>query len=472
MGSDWIDVSLADVSDRIGDGLHGTPTYCEHGAYPFINGNNLENGSIVVKDATKRVSQDEYLKHKKELTNNTVLVSINGTIGNIALYGGEEVVLGKSACYINLKDGISKHFIKYVMSGYLFQEYIQRCSTGSTIKNVSLKMMRDFRFKIPKTEAEQLEVIQSVKYLDNKITLNRQINQTLEQMAQALFKSWFVDFDPVVDNALDAGFFDQNSDLPEELLRSAEQRKIVREQPNFKPLPAETRQLFPAAFEECEEPSLGLGGWVPKGWRVSKVSDACEKIFSGGTPETRKPEFWDGALCWLSSGETRNRLVVATEKRITELGVEYSSTKKSIKGDILIASAGQGYTRGQTSLNLIDTYINQSIVCLRPLNQTISSWLFENIYSRYEEMRALSDSHSIRGSLTTKLVANMPIILPCEGVLALYSVQHKEQICVANACLNNIEVLSNLRDTLLPKLISGELRLSDDSTLASGNTDC
>lgn len=273
MVNDWIDVSLADVSDRIGDGLHGTPTYCEHGDYPFINGNNLENGSIVVKDATKRVSQDEYLKHKKELTNNTVLVSINGTIGNVALYDGEEVVLGKSACYINLKEGISKHFIRYVMSGYLFQEYIQRCSTGSTIKNVSLKMMRDFRFKIPKTEAEQLEVIQSVKYLDNKITLNRQINQTLEQMAQVLFKSWFVDFDPVVDNALDAGFFEQDLAFPDELLRRAKARRAVREHRDFKPLPDAIRQLFPAAFEECAEPSVGLGGWVPKGWVVGELQD-------------------------------------------------------------------------------------------------------------------------------------------------------------------------------------------------------
>ncbi|MFL9598807.1 hypothetical protein, partial [Aeromonas veronii] len=78
-------------------------------------------------------------------------------------------------------------------------------------------------------------------------------------------------FDPVVDNALDAGFFEQELDLPDELLRRAEARKAVRAQAGFKPLPAATRQLFPATFEPCAEPSLGLGGWVPKGWNIKKI---------------------------------------------------------------------------------------------------------------------------------------------------------------------------------------------------------
>ncbi|MGL4927522.1 MAG: restriction endonuclease subunit S [Plesiomonas shigelloides] len=471
MANEWVEVKLSDLGEVARGRSRHRPRYAEHlygGNYPFIQTGDVKasNGRISTHQQTY---SEAGLAQSRLWPKNTMCITI---AANIAETG----ILQYPACFPDSVIGFiadeSKADVYFIE--YLFRKLrkdIQRQASGSVQDNINLQTIERLKFNVPPVH-EQRRIAIFLNVFEDKITLNRQINQTLEQMAQTLFKSWFVDFDPVIDNALDAGFFEQHSDLSEALLRRAEQRKIVREQPDFKPLPAETRQLFPAEFEECEEPSLGLGGWVPKGWRVSKVSDACENIFSGGTPDTRKPEFWDGALCWLSSGETRNRLVVATEKRITELGVEYSSTKKSIKGDILIASAGQGYTRGQTSLNLIDTYINQSIVCLRPLNQTISSWLFENIYSRYEEMRALSDSHSIRGSLTTKLVANMPIILPCEGVLALYSVQHKEQICVANACLNNIEVLSNLRDTLLPKLISGELRLNDDGTLASGNTDC
>lgn len=110
MGSKWIEVSLGEISEKIGDGIHGTPTYNNSGNYYFINGSNLIDNSIKITETTKCVDHDEYLKHRKKLSNNTVLVSINGTIGNTALYNNENIILGKSACYINLKDNISKHF--------------------------------------------------------------------------------------------------------------------------------------------------------------------------------------------------------------------------------------------------------------------------------------------------------------------------------------------------------------------------
>lgn len=97
-------------------------------------------------------------------------------------------------------------------------------------------------------------------------------------MAQALFKSWFVDFDPVVDNALDAGFFEQDLEFPDELLRRVEARKAARENADFKPLPDAVRQLFPAAFEECAEPSNGFCGWVPQGWPVKTCEEVSKKL--------------------------------------------------------------------------------------------------------------------------------------------------------------------------------------------------
>lgn len=283
MGSKWIEVSLGEISEKIGDGIHGTPTYNNSGNYYFINGSNLIDNSIKITETTKCVDHDEYLKHRKKLSNNTVLVSINGTIGNTALYNNENIILGKSACYINLKDNISKHFILYVLSGYLFQEYIQRCSTGSTIKNVSLKMMRDFRFLMPESKEEQEKVVRIIQKIDELKRLNNAQNQTLEQMSQALFKSWFVDFDPVIDNALDAG-----NPIPETLQSRAELRQNVRNSTDFKPLPAEIRSLFPSEFEETEL------GWVPKGWESETFDSFCDLIQSGGTPSRKETSFWDG----------------------------------------------------------------------------------------------------------------------------------------------------------------------------------
>ncbi len=147
--------------------------------------------------------------------------------------------------------------------------------------------------------------------------------------------------------------------------------------------------------------------------QISKLGNVCETIFSGGTPNTQKSEYWGGDYCWLSSGETRNSFVRITEKTITRLGVDNSSTRLALKDDIVIASAGQGHTRGQTSFLLIDCYINQSVISLRADKKKVHPlWLFYNLSNRYDEMRQISDSHSSRGSLTTALLKSMDIAYP------------------------------------------------------------
>lgn len=123
MSSDWSEVRLEEITSILGDGLHGTPEYDDTGEYFFINGNNLANGRIVVNEKTRRVSEREFLKHKKNLNDRTILVSINGSLGYVALYGGEKVVLGKSACYFNVRKTVDKQFVRYVIESDFFQSY-------------------------------------------------------------------------------------------------------------------------------------------------------------------------------------------------------------------------------------------------------------------------------------------------------------------------------------------------------------
>lgn len=144
-----------------------------------------------------------------------------------------------------------------------------------------------------------------------------------------------------------------------------------------------------------------------------KLGEITENIFSGGTPSTTNPEYWGGELNWLSSGETSKRFIRDTDKKITELGVKQSSTRLASAGDIVIASAGQGHTRGQTAYCMVDTYVNQSIVVVRAKKELVNSkYLFYNLSNRYEDLRQLSDAHSVRGSLTTKLLKELNIDLP------------------------------------------------------------
>lgn len=150
-------------------------------------------------------------------------------------------------------------------------------------------------------------------------------------------------------------------------------------------------------------------------WQTVKLKDVCENIFSGGTPDTRKLEYWNGEFHWLSSGETRNRFIATTEKTITQMGITNSSTRLVNIGDVLIASAGQGKTRGQTSFALINTYINQSIIALRANRTKLNPlYLFYLLNGKYDFLRNMSDANSIRGSLTCKMFENIDIYLPVD----------------------------------------------------------
>ncbi|MFZ5760756.1 MAG: restriction endonuclease subunit S [Thermodesulfobacteriota bacterium] len=182
----WEWVRLGEVVSLLGDGIHGTPTYDETGEYFFINGNNLSDGVIEIKENTKRVSITEYEKRKKELTDRTVLVSINGTIGNVAFYDGEPVMLGKSACYFNLFTQIEKHYIKKLINSGYFLEYAFKSATGSTIKNVSLKAMREFCIPLPPLPEQHRIVARIDQLMAFCDTLDKQIDAATEKQTELL----------------------------------------------------------------------------------------------------------------------------------------------------------------------------------------------------------------------------------------------------------------------------------------------
>ena len=181
----WEWVRLGEIVSILGDGLHGTPTYDETGDYYFINGNNLIDKKIVIKENTKKVSYNEYLKYKKDLNDRTIFVSINGTIGSIAFYNNENIILGKSACYFNLLNEINKEYIYYYLKSMYFLKYVTNEATGTTIKNVSLNVMRRTKVTLPSL-AEQQRIVERVEklmsicdMLEEKIVESERVSEKL-----------------------------------------------------------------------------------------------------------------------------------------------------------------------------------------------------------------------------------------------------------------------------------------------------
>ena len=166
----WEEKTLKSLSDKIGDGLHGTPNYTDNGDYAFINGNNFAGDKIEIKPETKKVDFNEYMKYKVELNDKTVFVSINGTLGKTAFYNNENIILGKSACYINVNQNLNKYYLRHFFCSKDFVNYANEKATGSTIKNLGLKAMRNLKINLP-TLDEQTEI---VRIIDNLLAKEQQ----------------------------------------------------------------------------------------------------------------------------------------------------------------------------------------------------------------------------------------------------------------------------------------------------------
>ena len=159
----WDVVRLKKITEKIGDGIHATPQYVDISEYYFINGNNLIKGSICLNDKAKNVSKSEYRKYKLELNEKTVFLSINGTIGNVAKYSGEKVILGKSICFIKCKEVLNPNFLFYVLQSTSINEYFTFELTGTTIYNLSLESVRKTPIPLP-TVLEQKKIVNLLYY--------------------------------------------------------------------------------------------------------------------------------------------------------------------------------------------------------------------------------------------------------------------------------------------------------------------
>ena len=168
----WEQRKFSEGVSEIGDGLHGTPIYCEDGNVYFINGNNLVDGKIVISAEAKKVNESQQSTADKSLDDTTILMSINGTIGNLAYYSGERLMLGKSAAYIKVSE-FDKRFVYAYLQAPSVQGYFMDSLTGTTIKNLGLKAIREMIMFIPQDVDEQKRIGKFLDYLDNLITLHQ-----------------------------------------------------------------------------------------------------------------------------------------------------------------------------------------------------------------------------------------------------------------------------------------------------------
>ena len=362
------------------------------------------------------------------------------------------------------QDELDTIYLCYALQHAEIDSYISG-STRPKITQIDLKKIPIFA---PELKIRR-QIAKFVKAFDEKLALNRQINKTLEQIAQTLFKSWFVDFDPVVDNALDTGFFEQDLAFPDELLSRAEARRAVREQSDFKQLPDATRQLFPSAFEECVEPSLGLSGWVPQGWAVSHLSD-FGNIITGKTPsKSVKDAFGNMSnenLPFITPTDMGDDThMQETVRYLSPISQSILAKSKIKKGSICVSCIGS--QMGKTMFVDCDAFTNQQINSIVLNDVKESNFLFCFLRLNRDTLFKLGCGGSTMPILNKNDFSKINLLHPSKKLTTIFSGYTEVIFNKISKNLNQNSTLENLRDALLPKLISGELRLDNiDAELA------
>lgn len=404
---EWKEVRLGDVCSELSDGLHKAPKFIVNGEYIFVNAKNLYNGYILDNDPTKKTSHEEYLKYKKPLGKHSILYSIDGTIGNIAKYRGEKCVLGKGACYINCNPEIvESSYLYYQLQSPHFKSYIHLMSTGSTIKHISLKTMRDYVFELPSLE-DQRHIASILSSLDRKIELNNKINADLEEMAQAIFKNWFVDFEPFKDGK----------------------------------------------FVDSE---LGM---IPEGWKVGRLDEIAD-VVGGSTPSKAKPEYYtQKGIAWLTPKDLSNHPAVYTSRGeidITEEGYNSTSTKLMPKGTVLFTSRAP---IGYISIAQNDICTNQGFKSLVPKK---AGTCFLYCFLKYvtPEIENKSTGSTFKEA-SGSLMKSLQVIIPEQNVFEEFEAIVSPLFARIESLEKENSRLSLLRDTLLPRLMSGEIEIPE-----------
>lgn len=451
MGGEWPKVRLGDhVDSCLGKMLDKEKNRGEF--FPYLGNKNVRWGSFDTDD----LAQMRFEEHEHErygLKYGDLVVCEGGEPGRCAIWKEKMpgMKIQKALHRIRAKEKLDNRFLHYwfLLSGR--SGALEPYFTGTTIKHLTGKAIAELEIPLP-LKSEQKSIAHILGTLDDKIELNRQMNTTLEAMAQALFKSWFVDFDPVIDNALSAG-----NPIPEPLQARAEIRKALGDQ--RKPLPAEIQRQFPSRFVFTEEM-----GWVPEGWEVSNVGDEVETT-GGGTPSTKESKFWeDGihAFCTPKDMSLLGSMVLMdTDRYLTDAGVNKISSGQLPPGTVLMSSRAP---IGYLAISDIPVSINQGIIAMLPSAKYGSLYLLCWAHFNMGEITERANGSTFL-EISKKNFRPIPFIVPDEGIIEFYNVQAKAIYEKILLVAEESEGLAKIRDSLLPKLLSGQLRIPEAESL-------
>ncbi|MFW8591076.1 restriction endonuclease subunit S [Glaciecola sp. 2405UD65-10] len=454
MGSKYKKASLKELGVELIDCDHKTPKAVEMGI-PYIGIPQMDSGRINFDAKPRLISEEDFVKwtRKANPTYGDVILSRRCNSGEtVYVPKNRRFALGQNLVLLRPKgDRLFPEYLRYVVkSKEWWGEVAKYLNPGAIFESLKCADIPKFMVPEPPVEAQK-KIVEILSAIEDRIELNQQTNQTLEQMAQALFKSWFVDFDPVIDNALAAG-----SKIPAALQHRVEIRKkahaLQQQNPNIQPLPAATQRLFPSEFEHCGDNTLGIQGWIPKGW----ISDVLASIAEYSTSRI------DGAELTLEN-------YISTENMLPyKQGVTEASSIPQLK-------TAPSFKTGDVLISNIRPYFKKIWLANRNGGRSNDVLGFQSIEPRTESylMNLLSQDSFFDFMMTTakgskmprgdkKAIMNWGVVVPPVQIREFYSRLVRDFYIANSNRVKESNSLVQLRDILLPKLISGELLVNKD----------
>lgn len=470
--------TLEDAHIRLIDGDRGKnypkqEDFSGSGHCVFLSAKNVTSSGFQFTETIYIGKERHNLLRAGVLERGDIVLTTRGTIGNVAFYDSTidyPVMRINSGMIIVRADpeAWNARFLYYVLTSDLMQDQIRSLTSGSAVPQLPARDLK--RFKLPRISLALQNKIESIiSSIVDGIKINNQINQTLEQMAQAIFKSWFVDFEPVKAKiaALEAGGSEDDALLAamQAIAGSAlfatdaagadAQTQLARlqtEHPEQYTTLRATAELFPSKMQESEL------GEIPEGWEVLPLSKMVELI-GGGTPKRSEPAYWNGDICWFSVKDAPsdgNVFVIDTVEKITGAGLKGSSTKLLPLGTTIITARG---TVGKLALTGVVTAMNQS--CYGVIGAE-GTGPYLNYLQMHEAVETLQrNTHGAVFDTITQ--TTFGTVFQTQASISLRANFEDLVAPIFETIKNNLQqinALSELRDTLLPKLLSGELSIS------------
>lgn len=430
---------------------------------PFIDMASLPTGARKVSGVGEREFKGSGSKFQN---GDTLFARItpcleNGKTAKVTVLNEGDVAHGSTEFIVmSAKDKqYDEDFVYYIARMPEFRNYAQSRMEGTSGRQrVPWQALATYELKIPPKEVRK-QIGDILSSIDDKIELNRQTSQTLEQIAQAIFKSWFVDFEPVKAK-IQAKQNGQDSE------RAAMRAISGKTDEDLDVLTPEQRQqltttaaLFP---DELEDSELGV---IPKGWEWSTIGEEVD-VVGGGTPSTKNKEFWeDGKVNWTSPKDLsglQDKILLKTEKKITEAGLaKISSGLLPVDAVLMSSRAPVGYLAQAK----IPVAINQGYIAMKCNKRLPTEFVLLWTDSVMDEIKQRA-SGSTFAEISKKNFKPISVIVPAPVVVGEYKNQIKSVFDKITESALEIEALSSVRDALLPKLLSGEISLSSTQSTA------